>query len=456
MIITPLQRHQTAALQGLARKEQCALFMFLGSGKSLVALAQAEKLGAKRILITSDKNNVVNTWPDQVYRHTDFNVEVRPKLSWFNAATFGDHFLNGVQCVCVNYEMLSSRWKEYGAVKWDMWIGDESSEFKDQRTRKHQRLKYVTRNIPYKVILNGKAMTERLEDLYGQFAVLCGDDNPLGHTLSQFRTRYMRPDPMGYKWIPKRSAYTRVQKAVKDVSYWQEDDGSVKMPESEYYRVEVDMTKEQRRLDDELQIQFAASFKGDKIETDFAAVVFTKRVQLCGGIFRGDTPSPVPTEKLDVLRRLIQDNRDSQIVVWHTYIPETSLLSEHLKRWKIPHRIVDSPEAVASLGDSHTWTRGSRVCLIRTSLCRGLNQLVGADLAVYWSNPFSYARRAQSEGRTRRLTSTVDVTRYVDLTTKGGADEIVYHMLRGKKSMSLTMDALRSILTGSFVRAEGG
>jgi hypothetical protein len=85
------------------------------------------------------------------------------------------------------------------------------------------------------------------------------------------------------------------------------------------------------------------------------------------------------------------------------------------------------------------------VLLLRTGFCTGLNQLADADVALFWSNPFSYSRRAQAEGRTRRISSTNKVTYVVDLVTKGGADEQVYHMLQQKQSFSLTLSALRSI-----------
>lgn len=448
MILTLLKDHQSAALLYLMAHDPCALFMFLGSGKSLIALAYAEHLKARRILITSDKNNVVHTWPDQVWRHTDMNVLVRP--TWEELNNLAHSFNAHPCCVCVNYDYLrSSQNLHYiRQVKWDLWIGDESSEFKDQRTRRHKALKSAVGSIPHRVMLNGVPMTERLEDLWGQFSILCGERNPLGRTFTVFRRRYMQMDPRGYGFVPRRSAFSNVQTALKPVSYWLQDDGSIEMPEQNYIRVEVEMTEDQKRIDDELKAEFASSLKRSHIETNYAADLFGKRVQLTGGIFRPSTEEErvefLWSRKLDILRKIIFDNTGSKIVVWHKYVPETLWISAYLVSLQVSFAVYDQdhPDGLSRFSQSD----GPKVLLIRTSMCRGLNQLVGADIAVFYSNPFSYARRAQAEGRTRRLTSGFETTHYIDIVTRDGADAVVESQLSMKKSMSLTLTSLRKLV----------
>jgi SNF2 family DNA or RNA helicase len=410
--------------------------MGLGSGKSLVALARAETLRARRVLITADKNNVINTWPDEIYRHTDFKCVVRPvdlsKLS-FDCPT----------CVLTNYEMLAANPERY-RLKWDFWIGDESSEFKDQRTLKHKMLRSIVQAADNRLILNGRLMTERLEDVWPQVNLI-DHRNLLGRTLTQFRQRYMRPDDWGYGWIPQRSAFTRVQRDMFGLGYFLEDVPN--MPEKHYINVPVGMTDEQRRIDNELRSAFASAFAGAKVETRFAAAAFIKRLQLAGGIFRGDhgESRPVPTRKMAALLEILRDNADHKIVVWHTYIPETGLISDFLRAKAIPHLVFDAPEKSDVLL-RFSEREDEKVLLIRTSMCRGLNRLVGADLAVHWSNPLAYARRAQAEGRSCRITSGSRDVYYFDLTTEGGADTIVHRQLQQKQNCSLTFSGLYSIL----------
>ena len=442
MITTSLMKHQKKALKfALSNGPLMALFMKMGLGKSLVALAYAEHIGAKRILITSDKNNVLNTWPDQIYQHTDYECVVRPPYSWFNAASFGDGYLKGVQCVCTNYDKLKGDWtEEYRQVKWDMWIGDESSEFKSQWSDRHKALAKVVANIPHKVILNGEPMTEKMEDLFGQFKMLDGG-HACGHSLTQFRAKYMKPSIDGYGWEPRRSSMTKLQEDVKDISYWLMD-SKVKMPEREYATIKVDMTPQQKRLDDELKEWFAAKLGEDRIEVKHAASLFIKRIQLAGGIFHSDNgPRYVPNNKINMLRKLVRDNPWAKIAVWHQYIAETELIH---KRLGIPHLVYDDTNNSAPLHRFKKMDTG--VLLIRNSMCKGLNQLADVDIAIIYSNPLSYRTRSQLEGRSQRMDSTTNTTHVVDILTKGGPDEVVYSMLQQKKDMGLTLKGLRAIL----------
>jgi hypothetical protein len=444
MILTPLMLHQAKALDYLKDHNPCALFMKYGTGKSLVALAYAEHIKAKLVLITSDKTNVLSTWVDQIETHTDFNYIIRPRL--YRGKTCNFLYEQGVWCVLVNYEMLASVWQEYNdLLRFDLWIGDESSEFKDSRTLKHKHLAHIVEKIPHRIILNGEPMTERLEDMHGQFKVLDGG-RALGSSITKFHQRYMMLDAQGYRWVPKRSAMTHVQRAVKDISYWLTDSTGIVMPTRRYHVMTVPMTKQQAMLDEDLKTKFAASLQEKHIEVSYAAALFLKRIQLMGGIFRpsdeGGTPIPVATDKLAVLRELFLRNQGSKIVVWHEYVPETALLrakfSDHM-----PY-VFDSPDCISVLDRFAKVKAG--VLLIRTSFCKGLNQLADGDIAVFWSNPLSYRDRSQAIGRTCRMSSKNRETHVVDIVTKGGADEVVYQQLSQKKTLSLTLGQLRSIV----------
>ena len=443
MILTPLMSHQEEALAYLKVHNPCALFMRYGLGKSLVALAYAEHIKAKLVLITSDKTNTMSTWVDQIEQHTDFGYVLRPRTSTPNDL-MATH--NGTVCVLVNYELLGSVWEEYKKFPFDLWIGDESSEFKDSRTYKHKHLVHIVEFIPHKIILNGEPMTERLEDMFGQFKVLDGG-RALGSSITKFHNRFMMLDQQGYKWVPKRSAMTYVQRAVKDISYWLTDSTGIVMPTRKFHVVTVEPTKQQAMLDSDLQSKFAASLQGENIEVNYAASLFIKRIQLMGGIFRpsdeGGQAVPVATDKWATLDLLLMRNQDKKVVIWHEYVPETAMLKSKLSDF-MPY-VYDGTDCVPVL-DKFAKARAG-VLLIRNSFCKGLNQLADGDIAVFWSNPLSYRDRSQAIGRTCRMSSKNKETHVVDIVTKGGADEVVYQQLSQKKTLSFTLGALRSMVT---------
>lgn len=449
MILTPLMPHQQDALAYLEDRKECALFMKYGCGKSLIALAHADRLKANLVLITSDKTNATDTWVEQIETHTDFRCVVRPRDCPKDLNEVWD-LGAGPLCVLVNYDLLPSVSEFYASLPFTLWIGDESSDFKDTRTDRFYHLNKVVKNIPNKIILNGDPMTERPEDLFGQFKVLDGGRS-LGTSLTEFRRRHMQLDPLGYRWCLKRSAMTHIHEAIKDVSYWHDGAGVV-MPKRRYHVVHVDKTSDQERLDDELKQWFAAEFKNKKIEVQYAAVLFIKRIQLMGGIFRpsvgddGEQASPiiVPTNKYPILKELLDRNLDKKIVVWHEYVPETDLISSKLKCDGYDHWIYDDSSNLTPLHQFQAAPNG--VLLIRNSFCKGLNTLADGDIAVVWSNPLSYRDRSQMLGRTCRMSSKTHETHVVDIITRGGADEIVYGMLNQKRSLCLTLSQLRSMV----------
>lgn len=472
MILTPLMPHQVRVkefLEEALRKYPCAAcFLGVGLGKSLIALSLMDNRRSRhRVgLVTSDKRNVETTWPEQIYTHTDWpenSIFIRPDTKKERRAVELGWIHGHAPVIVANYDWIVNRldWLLTLPVSW--WIGDESSEFKDQRTRRSRRLIRLVKGIPNRLILNGKPATERLEDLYGQYLVLDGGLR-LGHTITGFRSRYMQPSPTGYGWVPKRSAFTQLQRKVKDITLWQEQVEEVDMPKVVRLHASVPVTPVQKRLLSELRLGFSATLDGGKVETNYAPVVYQKMMQICGGILYVDkdndgdrdhrgaliVPVHVETNKLDKLWEIIQANPWAKIVVWHQYVGETKLIETDLlrrdRKMKLFTAAPENLEDVATTLEDFRKAPAPAVLLIRNSFCRGLNQMADADIAVFYTNPYSYARRAQAEGRTRRLSSQNMETYVIDITTEGGADEAVYMMISQKKDFSLTMAALRAIV----------
>lgn len=445
MIHTPLMPHQKKALDFLLRANGGALFLPLGMGKSLVALAFCHAVNARRILITSDKNNIVNNWPGQIYQHTNWECYTRIGRGDLDDAYLRHQVSNeNPFVVLANYDLIAHRVDDY-KFPWDVWIGDESSEFKDQRTDRHTALRRVTNNASARIILNGKAVTERIEDLFGQYLMLDGGRS-IGRSITQFRNRYMQPSPDGYGFCAQRSAFTRVRKDTEHITYWMDPDDSIKMPKAKYHRVYVDMPDTIRKTDSDLRDEYGATLHtGEKIRVTHAVSVFIKRHQLCGGVFSpadlyDNTPPGeaviLGSPKADIVRKIIIQNPEAKIVIWHQYIMETVYLKAMLS--PLMETLGRKLYSMAEGLDSFAADTNSAVLLIRNSMCKGINQLSDVDISVFYSNPFSYQKRSQAEGRARRLTSTKPETHYFDIIVRNSIDEVVYNMLAHKKDVSLT------------------
>jgi hypothetical protein len=365
-----------------------------------------------------------------------YEVVVRPKLKDINR-------IPECACVCVNYDYLPRHGATLANVKWDAWIGDESSLIKDHRANRTKATLKLTEDIPCKILLNGTPMTERIEDLWGQFKMLDGG-RALGRTMTHFRSRYMTMAMDGYGWVPQPSAMTRIQKDTAHLAYWMPPD-AVDMPKVHRYVMRMPMTDRQERADRELKEKFKTVMGDQYVETNYAATVFGKRVQLCGGQIKADGGGTmdVGSCKLSAVEQ-VMEQMGKKYIIWHKYIHETDLLAQYLGDCGIPFAVVATSEDGAELERFQKMESG--VCLIRTACCRGLNQLADADTAIFYSNPFSYMERAQAEGRTKRLNTPHADTYVVDLITEGGADEVVYNMIQHKANVCLTLAQLKEIL----------
>jgi hypothetical protein len=424
--------HQQDAFKYVRKLQASALFLPPGLGKSVVSLAMAVDRKAKRVLITSDKNNTINTWPLEVAKHTDYEIVVRPNQKDLK-------HLPDECVVCVNYDYLPRHWRMLSEIKWDMWIADESSLLKDHRTDRVKCAWWLSSSIPNRVLLNGTPMTERIEDLWGQFKFI--NEQALGRTMTQFHNKYMVPGNWG--WVAQPSALTKIQQDTNGLAYWMPKD-VVKMPKVHRYLMSVPMTEDQKRADVALKEKFKLVMDDAVIETNYAAVVFSKRVQLCGGVIKADEVDEVMRVGTYKLEALDQLDKWDKMIVWHKYIEETDLLADHYKKKGVDVHVVASSSDTDALHAFQKVKKG--VCLIRTAYCKGLNQLADADVAVFYSNPFSYNERAQAEGRTRRLNTPHADTHIVDITTKGGADEVIYQMIQHKANVCLTLATLKEIL----------
>ena len=252
--------HQTKAINFALSSDKVAMYMQTGAGKSLVALACSVSRSAKRVLITSDKNNIINTWENEIFKHTiGYDVVIRPQLKDLNR-------LPECCCVLCNYDYMPRHWKMLSNLPWDMWIGDESSLIKDHRRNKTKDTYKLIKQIPVRMLLNGTPMTERIEDLWGQFKHL-DDGHALGRTMTQFRMRYMVQSIDGYGYVPQPSAMTRIQEDTAHLAYWMPKD-AVKMPKVHRYVMKVPMTDKQKELDISLKEKFKAVLDDEVVETN--------------------------------------------------------------------------------------------------------------------------------------------------------------------------------------------
>jgi hypothetical protein len=246
--------------------------------------------------------------------------------------------------------------------------------------------------------------------------------------------------------VPKRSALTQIQRRVKEVCHWPGEDPLLRMPQAFYHKILVPLTPDQAKMDKTLREEFSLIVKGKPQDLTYAVEVFSKRIQLTGGSVKTKEGHLfVYSGKLALLKDTLISafQRGMKVVVWHTFIGETAVLQTFLGK-EFPHFLDATADPINAFHQFEHMDGG--ILLTRFSNAEGLNVMADAELSIFYSNPFSYAKRLQAEGRTRRLSSKSTDTYYVDIVTEGGADELVYSQLGQKHDFALTLSNLRRIV----------
>lgn len=457
MIITRLLPHQKRLLRDCEGKlPRVALFAPLGCGKSLVALALAEKLSAREghhdIVITCDKQNALRTWPTEIAKHTDWACYIYtadgvtqpdPLPAWEK------HVAHIVGHDLLKHRVQSGRAAlEFGRPEiFKLWIADESADYKNPRTwRVHDARKFLG-CVPNRIIISGMPVSERIEDIFGQ--MLCLDDGAaLGRNITAFRQRFMLPHPLGYGWVPKVDAVENIAALISPyvVTCSPHD---VKLPAKKYNVVHVTMTETQRALYQALDKDFRCYLdNGEKIELNSAIERFTKLHELTGGVLYHDSGPTyiVDSGKLLALHDLLRRTKARKTVVWVRYTAEAELLRRFLwSDWLNVYTFNSTTQDWAK-EEFENFRHCKKKCVLVMSLgyAKGLNEMVGCSNVVFYSLPFSYLTYAQAEARTCRIGSKGETT-YTILVAEDTVDERIWSMLQLKQDFVQSIQNFREI-----------
>lgn len=447
MIITRLRKHQKYLLeQSLNKGNRIALWADAGIGKTLVALAYAQATQSKRVLVTCDRQNLERTWPVEVKVHTDFVMGFPEK---------GSHYITSAG---TTISLVSHDWLKYhvGAVNalgpFDLWIGDESADYKNPRTLRMQALRNVLKFIRRRMIMSAFPASERLEDVFGQALVL-DDGQALGEYITHFRQRFMRVDPTNlYGWVPRANAVNEIREALRPYVVGLPPDMQPDMPEREYKTIYVDLPADTQVHYNKLNREFRLTLQGNdnSLVLSHASVKFMKLFEMCNGFVYTDPSkhslfieSPkiwqrFPCAKIPVLKGLVE-GYTGKSVVWTRFTAEQDFLVNELD---VPCWIYRGGKKGLDPFKQH---KGQACLLISCQYAKGLNDLVDCHNVVFYSLPWAYITLAQAAMRTCRLTGE-GKTNYYHIVVRDTVDEKVYNLVSTKGEFVLSVDGFRSMV----------
>ena len=454
--------HQLTALGASHNKENFALFMEMGTGKSKVLIDNIAMLYDKGkingALIVAPKG-VYHNWerqelPIHMPAHVLFHI-----ITWSPVETKKQQsilkklFIHNEDLVIflMNIEAFSTKKGMRIAEKFllahsALMAIDESTTIKSptaSRTKNVLKLRVLAK---YRRILTGAPVTKSPLDLYTQCFFLDPDFLDFSSYYA-FKNRYaiMVDRNVGTHSFKHVMGYRRLDELngkLDSFSYRVLKENCLDLPEKVYMKRIITLTAEQKKMYGEMKKFALTEMEGNRTTaTSVLAQLVRLHQIICGHLTTDD--GEVRTLKNNRIKELLDilEETDGKVIIWAVYrhdIKEiTKVLSERYGK-----------NAVESFfGDTLDRDRQDIVDRFqdRTSDLRffvgnpktggfGLT-LTASHTVIYYSNSYDLEIRLQSEDRVHRISQDKKVT-YIDLITEGTVDELIVKNLRSKINLA--------------------
>lgn len=461
-----LWSHQKEALSKMKGKEAFALFMDMRTGKTRTILEEWSRMveeGEVSQLLVVAPAGVYRTWETSIQNHLPREVLSRTSvITWVSGASkkaveklYIRLDRQAPKILLVNVEALSTvkeaktvcaRFLE--AAPTTVAI-DESTTIKDPSSKRTKFCLSLAKTAKVRRILSGLPAPQSPLDLYSQFYFL--DPSILSQgTFASFRARYAnvvrKPFGPGGRFIDVVDGYKNLDELhaiIEPHQFRVKLEDCYDLPPKMYFRREVEMTNEQKRIYSEMKEFASASLeKEERVTTTLVLVQMLRLHQVLAGHVRTDDGEEVdvPERKTNEMIRILREHPDRfKAVIWVAYDRSVRKVREHLinnfgdgcaasfwggnqsSREEEERRFLTDPRCrfmvstAASGGRGRTWKE--------------------ANLMIYYSNTNSLEHRLQSEERAQGVGKSETVA-YFDLVCPGTVEDKILHALRSKMSLS--------------------
>ena len=455
--------HQLEALNACVDKDEYALFMEMGCGKSKVVIDNfAHLYGQSKIynvLIVAPKGVYDNWVSKEIPAHLPDHVP-HDMVKWQSNHTekFKKDLVKlfeydfNLKILVMNIEAFSTKKGVEFASKFiqrnkTMFIIDESTTIKNPDAKRTMSCVRLGKYAHYRRILTGSPVTKSPLDLYSQCMFL----NPalLGFSsFYSFRARYAdlvekRGHGRTFKFVTGYKNMDELNELLNKFSHRVLKRDCLDLPEKIYLKRTIEMTPEQQKAYKELQRFAVTLLKNQKTVT--INHVITQIIRLhqisCGFTVTDDgITTEIPSKRLLELSSILEET-DGKVIIWANYRYDIQRIEKLLKETygddsvgvyyggveqSERERVIDefqNPDSPLRFFVGNTQTGGYGITL------------TAASTVIYYSNNYDLEKRLQSEDRAHRIGQTNKVT-YIDIVCEKTVDEKIVKALRKKQSIA--------------------
>lgn len=442
--------YQQYCIDKIIRNPSVGLLLDMGLGKTVITLTALRELRRNRWevakpLIIAPKKVAEATWTAEAekWEHLkDMRIvtilgTLKQRLEAL--ATPADAYVINRENTQWLVEYLNNDWA------FDMVVLDESSSFKNSKSKRFKALKLVRSRIKRIVELTGTPASNGLEDLWAQIYLLDGGMR-LGRTITAYRDIYFMPNRRNqttiFDYKPKEGSFESIKEAISDICVSMKAEDYLTLPDVIHNDVPVVLNPSARKAYNQLEKDLLLKVDTETITAGSAGVLTGKLLQLCNGAIYSEEKNVVEIHdcKIDAFMELVEQLNGQHALVFYNFRHDLERLLKALKKTNLSVRVYSKPE------DEKDWNAGKiDVLLAHPASCGyGLNLQQGGHHAIWFGLTWSLEQYEQANKRLHRQGQAHPVVIH-HLLVKDGMDESVAAALKSKGDVqNALMDALKA------------
>lgn len=449
-------QYQVYCINRIVNDPAVGLFLRPGLGKTSVTLTAVNILKyyrwcVSKVLVIAPKKVAEVVW-DKEAAKWDHLQHLRIVKVLGSAAKRVQALNTPADVYVINRENIS--WLvDYYKQRWpfDMVVLDESTSFKNGRSKRFRALKLVRRFMRRVVLLTGTPSSRGLEDLWAQIYLL-DEGARLGRTITQYRQMYFDCNTHGghfTSYKAKEGAEEAVLRAISDICVTMSAEDYLELPSCIEHEIPVALDVKVKKAYDKFERDLLLEVNGDVITATAAGVLTGKLLQFCSGAIYDNDGKVVHLHdcKLEAYTELLESIEGEPCITFYGYKHDKDRILAALSKTKLRVREYKGP------ADEEAWNTGEvDVLLVHPASCAyGLNLQAGGRHIVWFTPNWSFELNDQGKCRLWRQGSPYDKVFVHYLVVQGCVDEDVMAAIRDRQS---THQAVMSVLKARIQKAK--
>lgn len=333
-------------MEHIARHKRCALFAYMGSGKSGATLHALRGIGAVDQgpgLIIAPLRVARDTWPSEVDKWQGLaSTEITPIIG--NTTQRFQALAKNTLWHSINYEQLPWLVQHVGLKNW-RWktiVADESTRLKGMRQRGQggQRTNALAKvaflpQVERFVELTGTPAPNGLKDLWGQLWYL-DQGQRLGQSFTAFKERWFQRSWDGHSIEPLPFAQRQIQERIADICLTVDPRDWIDIADPIETDVVVELPDkvmdQYREMERKMFLELEHELGTHEVEAVNAAARTNKCLQIAAGFVyheNGDGFTELHDAKLQALDSIREEAGGMPLLISFSYRQELAMLKRH-------------------------------------------------------------------------------------------------------------------------------